>query len=77
LTLKRAVAALDGMNGVAVSVARDGMESVAVYRAVSGWFVLMVLMAMTRHERSSSQLGSGLAESRSLAMQAGCHLLLR
>jgi hypothetical protein len=48
LTLKRAVAALDGMKSVAVSVprplaARDGMKSVAAYRAVSGWFVLMAV----------------------------------
>jgi hypothetical protein len=43
-------------------------------RAVSGWFVLM---AVTRHERCSSQLGSGLAESSSLAMKACCHLVFR
>jgi hypothetical protein len=41
LTLKRAAAALDLMKSVVVSVARDGMKSVAVCWAVSGWFVLM------------------------------------
>jgi hypothetical protein len=54
------VAALDGMKSEAVSTGR--------------WADRFVLMAVTRRGRSGSQLASGLAESRSLTVQAGCHL---
>jgi hypothetical protein len=56
------VAALDGMKSEAVSTGR--------------WAYRFVLMVVTRRGHSSSQLASGLAESHSLMMQAGCHLFL-
>jgi hypothetical protein len=56
------VAVLDGMKSEAVSTMRGADR--------------FVLMAVTRLGRSRSQLASGLAESRSLTMQADCHLFL-
>jgi hypothetical protein len=53
--------------------ALDRKESEAV--STERWADRFVLMAVTRRGRSSSQLASGLAESRSLTMQTGCHLI--
>jgi hypothetical protein len=55
--------------------ALNGMKRGCLYRAVSG-SVRPDGRDATRRGRSSSQLDSGLAESRSLTMQAGCHLFL-
>jgi hypothetical protein len=41
------------------------------------WSDRFVLMAVTRHERSNSQLASGLAGSRNFTIEAGCHLSFR
>jgi hypothetical protein len=38
------------------------------------WSDRFVLMAVTRHERSNRQLARGLAGSRRLTIEAGCHL---